>query len=167
MCVSNSKRSTCFHNAQSKYLLIARGLVQVQDMEGLGAHHLSLFNIPTIKKLIKVGQMCTYWFDWHIPENVRWEKVPGLFVPRWLTYSTGSLPILNCHHLSSVFFWPSLIHKSSWGQHPILYFLFIIDIHLRTISTCSMALKTSPVSKCRRSEIILSDQVLLTLWLTW
>ena len=110
---------------------------------------------------------CTYWIDWLIPENVRWEKVLGLFVPRWLTYSTGSLPILNCHHLSSVFFWPSLIHKSSWGQHPILYFLFIIDIHLRTISTCSMALKTSPVSKCRRSEIILSDQVLLTLWLTW
>ena len=36
-------------------LQIARGLVQVQDMEGLGAHHISLFNITTIKKLIKVG----------------------------------------------------------------------------------------------------------------
>ena len=28
-----------------------------------------------------------------IPENVRWERVLGLFAPRWLTYSTGSLPI--------------------------------------------------------------------------
>jgi len=35
---------------------VIRGLVQVQDMEGLGAHHLSLFNIPTIKKLIKMGE---------------------------------------------------------------------------------------------------------------
>ena len=31
-----------------------RGLVQLQDMDGLGAHHLSLFNITTIKKLVKV-----------------------------------------------------------------------------------------------------------------
>jgi len=34
---------------------VIRGLVQVQDMEGLGAHHISLFNITTIKKLIKMG----------------------------------------------------------------------------------------------------------------
>ena len=32
-----------------------RGLVQVQDMDGLGAHHISLFNITTIKKLVKVS----------------------------------------------------------------------------------------------------------------
>jgi len=28
----------------------------LQDMDGLGAHHLSLFNITTIKKLVKMGE---------------------------------------------------------------------------------------------------------------
>ena len=43
-------------------ILWSRGLVQVQDMDGLGAHHISLFNITTIKKLVKVshiGDSCT------------------------------------------------------------------------------------------------------------
>ena len=32
----------------------ARGMVTLQDLAGLGTEHLSLFNIATIKKLIKV-----------------------------------------------------------------------------------------------------------------
>jgi len=35
---------------------VIRGLVQVQDMDGLGTHHISLFNITTIKKLVKMGE---------------------------------------------------------------------------------------------------------------
>jgi len=36
---------------------VIRGLVQLQDMDGLGAQHISLFtNITTIKKLMKMGE---------------------------------------------------------------------------------------------------------------
>ena len=136
-------------------------------MEGLGAHHLSLFNIPTIKKLIKVGQMWTYWFDWLIPENTRWEKVLGLFVPRWLTYSTGSFLLEDCRYLS-ITIWPNLIHKSSRGPTSYTSFSFHnwnkITSHLKLLN----GFKISTVSRGRhRSEIALPGQVLLTLWLTW
>ena len=45
---------TAVSNQVKKIFPSVRGLVQLQDMDGLGAHHLSLFNITTIKKLVKV-----------------------------------------------------------------------------------------------------------------